>query len=164
MKGIIHGQYKLPTSTLQHSNKTDIRQATLCFLSSVKTKELAICLFLQFKWPVITFRSQGINFGFYSCKYLGKIISLASEFHRGTCSASQVHTGLIEKTSPAAAAAAAALWQPRCLAGNTMQQMQRSRKNRGKKRKRKPRHAVCLLSILDVQCSVTLLTGEVGVK
>lgn len=55
-RGISHSQYKLPTSTLQHSNKTDIKQAALCCLSSVKSKELAICLFFSdFKWPVITF-------------------------------------------------------------------------------------------------------------
>lgn len=46
-------------------------------------------------------------------------MSLASEFHRGTRSASQVHTSLIEK-------AAAGPRRPRRLAGSTMQRAQTS--------------------------------------
>lgn len=60
-------------------------------------------LFLPPRRPVITFSL----FGFYSCKYLDTIRSLASEFQRGTRSASQLHTSLIEKAAAGAAAAAA---------------------------------------------------------
>lgn len=70
-------------------------------------------LFLPLRRLVITFSL----FGFYSCKYLGTIMSLASEFHRGTRSASQVHTSLIEK-------AAAKPQRPRRLAGSAMQRAQ----------------------------------------
>lgn len=72
-------------------------------------------LFLPLRRPVITFS----RFGFYSCKYLGTIMSLASEFHRGTHSASQLHTSLIEK-------AAAGPRRPRRLADSTMQRAQTS--------------------------------------
>lgn len=58
-------------------------------------------LFLPPRRPVITFSL----FGFYSCKYLDTIRSLASEFQRGTRSASQLHTSLIEKAAAWAAAA-----------------------------------------------------------
>lgn len=118
--------YQLESKNIE--NKIDIRQTTLCFFSSAKTKELAASSFSPIETACNYFQSQGINFGFYSCKHLRKIIFLAPKFHCGTCSASQVHTSLIEKT-PAAAAAAAALWQPQSLAANTTQQMQRSHKN-----------------------------------
>lgn len=67
-------------------------------------------------------------------------MSLASEFHRGTRAASQVHTRLIEK-------AAVGPRRPRRLAGRAVQPAQTSWENGvKKKRKRKARHVVCLLS------------------
>lgn len=64
-------------------------------------------------------------------------MSLASEFHRGTGSASQVHTSLIEK-------AAAGPRRSRRLAGSTMQQAQTSSENGSEKKKKKSQ--TCRLS------------------
>lgn len=108
-------------------------------------------LFLSLRRPVITFSL----FGFYSCKYLGTIISLASEFHRGTRSASQVHTSLIEK-------AAVGPRRPRRLAASAVQRAQTSYENGLKKRKRKVRHVVCLLSYFTSSCTCRGTTSRWG--
>lgn len=57
-------------------------------------------------------------------------MSLASEFHRGTRAASQVHTSLIEK-------AAVGPRRPRRLAGGAVQPAQTSWENGVKKKKKK---------------------------
>lgn len=85
-------------------------------------------------------------------------MSLASEFHRGTRAASQVHTSLIEK-------AAVGPRRPRRLAGRAVQPAQTSRENGVKKKKEKEKpdtSSVCFpISLLHVQSGCD---NQVGVK
>lgn len=84
-------------------------------------------------------------------------MSLASEFHRGTRAASQVHTSLIEK-------AAVGPRRPRRLAGRAVQPAQTSWENGVKKKeKEKPdTSSVCFpISLLHVQSGCD---NQVGVK
>lgn len=104
------------------------------------------------------FQSRGPNIGFYSCKHLRENYILGTCIVLWHCSASWVHSSLIEKTP------AAALWQFHSLACNTIQRIQRSHKNKKKRSKKNSRHAVCLLSFWQRYSMVGLLTAYVGVK
>lgn len=82
-------------------------------------------------------------------------MSLASESHRGTCAASQVHTSLIEK-------AAVGPWRPRRLAARAVQPAQTSWENGVKKKeKEKPdTSSACFpISLLHVSRGATTRWG-----